>query len=159
MNEMTNSSARSSRIVIDASATIWTLLPVMSTADMAGKFAAWRTANVEIHAPSLWLVECTSVIRRCVHTSLLTDQEGLTTLEHLFALEVETAPITPARCRAALAWATKLRQAKAYDSFYLALADELDASFVTADQRLANSARQLGLAWVYWVDDAFLDPT
>lgn len=87
--------------------------------------------------------------RRCVHTALLTEQEGLTTLEHLFALEVEVTPITLAHCRTALAWAARLGQAKAYDSFYLALAEEIDAFFVTADKRLANGARQLGLAWVY----------
>jgi hypothetical protein len=39
-----------------------------------------------------------------------------------------------------------------------AVRDERDDELFATDKRLANSARQLGLAWVYWVGDAFLDP-
>jgi len=31
------------------------------------------------------------------------------------------------------------------------LAEELGATFFTADKRLANSAQQLGVGWVYWI--------
>jgi predicted nucleic acid-binding protein len=71
----------------------------------------------------------------------------------MLALEVEVAPITPSRCQVAFAWAEKLGQARAYDSFYLALAEELETAFMTADKRLATNARQLGLSWVHWIGD------
>jgi predicted nucleic acid-binding protein len=71
----------------------------------------------------------------------------------MLALEVEVAPITPGRCRVAFSWAEKLGQARAYDSFYLALAEELETTFITADKRLANGARQRGLSWVRWIGD------
>jgi hypothetical protein len=38
----------------------------------------------------------------------------------------------------------RLGQSKAYDGFYLALAEQSNAEFWTADQCLVNSARQLG---------------
>jgi len=53
--------------------------------------------------------------------------------------------------RAALTWAARLGQSKAYDGFYLALAERLGADLWTADERLLNRMRQLGVAWVRWL--------
>lgn len=54
-------------------------------------------------------------------------------------------------CHSAFDWAEKLGQSKAYDSFYLALAETLRAPLWTADRRLANAARQIGISWVHAV--------
>ena len=54
---------------------------------------------------------------------------------------------------AALDWADKLRQSKAYDAAYLALAESLNAEFWTADQRLVNATRALNIDWVKWIGD------
>ncbi len=148
---MSSSSPTSATIVIDASVAIWAILPVMSTVDVISHFVTWRQANCEIHVPSLWLAECTSVIRRAVHSNIIQSKEGLIALEDLFALDAVVTPTTAQHCRMAYAWAERLAQAKAYDSFYLALAEELGATFFTADKRLANSAQQLGVGWVYWI--------
>jgi predicted nucleic acid-binding protein len=114
---------------------------------------AWRRAEAELHAPSLWLAECASAIRRYVHRDMITPQEGLTAIDDLITLEVDVAPMTHAHCRAAYAWAERLGQSRAYDGFYLALAEELDGTFFTGDRRLANGARQLGLSWVQWIGE------
>jgi len=82
---------------------------------------------------------------------MITPQEGLTAIGDLMVLEVESTPMTHARCSAAYAWAERLGQSRAYDGFYLALAEELGGTFVTGDRRLANSALQLGLSWVQWL--------
>jgi predicted nucleic acid-binding protein len=141
----------SSLIVIDASVTIWTLLPAMAPVDTFSRLIAWRQADAELHAPSLWLAECASAIRRYVHTGMITPDEGHTAIDDLIALDVDVAPMTDLHCRAAYTWAERLGHSRAYDGFYLALADGLGAPFYTGDKRLANGAQQLGLSWVQWI--------
>jgi hypothetical protein len=62
------------KIVVDASVAIWTLLPAMTPVDTLGRLIAWRQADAELHAPSLWLAECASAIRGYVHTGAITPQ-------------------------------------------------------------------------------------
>lgn len=143
----------SSKIVIDASVAIWTLLPAVAPIDALSRLAAWRQADAELHVPSLWLAECASAIRRYVHTSMITPSEGLTAIDDLIALDVDVAPMTHAHCRTAYAWAERLGQSRAYDGFYVALAEELGGTLLTGDGRLANSAQRLGLSWVQWIED------
>jgi predicted nucleic acid-binding protein len=143
----------STPIVVDASTAIGALLPVLAPVDTLELFRTWRQHSTEILAPSLWLAESTSVIRRYVHGGLLTLDEGAVALDDLAALEVTVAPDTHARCLAAYAWANRLGQARAYDGFYLALAEELSAHFYTGDKRLVNAGQQLGLSWIRWVGD------
>jgi predicted nucleic acid-binding protein len=40
-----------------------------------------------------------------------------------------------------------------YDALYVALADAVDAPFLTADRRLFNLSRQRGIARVSWFED------
>ena len=146
-------SPMSSIIVVDASVTIWTLLPAMAPVDTVSRLVAWRQADAKLHAPSLWLAECASAIRRYVHTGMITPKEGLTAIDDLIALDVDVAPMKLSHCRTAYAWAERLGQSRAYDGFYLVLAEELDATFFTGDRRLTNGAQQLGLSWVQWIGD------
>jgi len=60
----------------------------------------------------------------------------------------------PHRCQAVLEWAGRLNQSRAYDAFYMALAEELGAEFWTADQRLARAAQQAGVTWTHWIGEA-----
>ncbi len=143
-----------SLVVIDANAAISALLPTLAPVDTLQLFVEWRQTGVSILAPPLWLAECTSVIHRYVHFDLLRADEGISALNDLAGLEVTIAPDTPARCRAAYDWATRFGQARAYDGFYLALAQEKAALLYTGDSRLANRAHQLKIAWVIWVGDA-----
>ena len=106
-----------------------------------------------IAAPDLWLAEIVSAVRKLVFAKLLTQSEGTEALDSLFALGVEIVPSTAERCHRAFEWAERLHQAKAYDGFYLAIAEERQAEFWTADLRLANRARQVGAAWVHCLRD------
>ena len=142
------------QVVIDANAAIGVLLPSLSPFDALQLFVEWRQTGVSILAPPLWLAECTSVIHRYVHFDLLKAHEGVTALNDLAGLEVTIPPDTPARCRAAYDWATQFGQARAYDGFYLALAQEMAAPLYTGDRRLANRAQQLNVNWIIWVGDA-----
>ena len=78
----------------------------------------------------------------------LTAERGHRVVDDLLALGVELVPSSPQQCHRALDWAERLGQARAYDATYLALAEELDAEFWTADRRLANAARHAGADWV-----------
>ncbi len=146
-------SPESSKIVVDASVAIWTLLPAMAPVDSLSRLIARRQADAELHAPSPWLAECASAIRRYVHTGMITPNEGRTAIDDLIALEVDIAPMTHSHCRTAFAWAERLGQSRAYGGFYLALAEELGGTLFTGDRRLTNSAQQLGLSWVQWIGD------
>jgi predicted nucleic acid-binding protein len=143
----------SPQVVIDAGAAVGALLPTLAPVDTLECFVTWRQAGAAIFAPPLFLAECTSVIRRYVYAGLLTENEAAVALGDLAALDVTIVPDAQARCRAAYDWATQLGQARAYDGFYLALAQELAAPLYTGDRRLANGARQLGMDWVLWVGE------
>lgn len=148
---MSNIVQPSTKVVIDAGVAIWTVLPIMSTINVVNKIVAWRQNSIELYAPALWLAEATSVIRRAVSTKLITLAEGRTALDDVIALDITVVTITSAHCRSAFAWADRFGQAKAYDGFYLALAEELRATLYTTDQRLANSSQQKGISWVMWI--------
>jgi predicted nucleic acid-binding protein len=67
----------------------------------------------------------------------------------LMALEFQRIAPTLTLHQSALLWAERLGQSKVYDAQYVALAESLSAEFWTADQRLVNSLRSLGVAWVH----------
>jgi predicted nucleic acid-binding protein len=51
----------------------------------------------------------------------------------------------------ALEWTLRLQRASAYDSFYLAIAESLQAPFWSADRRLVNAFQQDRPAWLHGV--------
>lgn len=54
----------------------------------------------------------------------------------------------------ALVLVGELGHSKAYDAFYLALAEHLNAEFWTADKHLANRCcKDLKLTWVHWLGE------
>jgi predicted nucleic acid-binding protein len=71
----------------------------------------------------------------------------------LRALGVELVPMTADRARSALRWAARVRQSRAHDGFYLAVAEELGTELWTADQRLANAAQAAGAGWAHWIGE------
>jgi len=144
---MRRSSGRS-QIVLDASFAISVILPELAGVDAAPRLADWRRQGRRLIAPMLWLGECVSAIRRRVYNRAISLEEGQGALEDLFALRVEAIPMGPELCQSALAWAERLGQARAYDAFYLALAEQFRTDLWTADRRLGNAAQQLGLDWV-----------
>lgn len=148
---MSSTLLTSTKVVIDAGVAVWAILPVMAEVDTLNKIVEWRKAGIDLYVPSLWLAETTSTIRRAVSTNLISSNKGQIALEDLFALDITVVSTTPAHCRSALVWAERLGQSKAYDGFYLALADELEASLYTTDQRMVNGAQQKGISWVKWI--------
>ncbi len=137
-------------LVIDASLTTRFLLPHPGLPSPEPLFLGWYQAGVRLLVPPLWLAESVSNIRLRHYTGSLTEDEADFALERLLLLPVDVIPTSAAHCRSALAWSRRLGQARAYDAFYIALAEEFGVDLWTADGRLANGARQAGAPWVQY---------
>ena len=148
---MNISSASSEILVVDANIAVWAVLPLVAEIPTLDRLEQWHHQQRRILAPALWIAEAVSVIRLLVYKKLLTAAEGEQAIDDLFALEIETLPLTQPLCQLAFLWASKLQQARAYDSMYLALAEQKNAWLWTADKRLVNGARQRGFLHISWI--------
>ncbi len=105
-------------------------------------------------APRLWMSETTSTIRFSVYQKALTLEQAEDILRAIHGLRVEIMDEDDELSLRALELAGKLGQSKAYDAFYLALAEKLVVDFWTADERLYNRCRKdLKLSWVHWIEE------
>ena len=145
------SSTQTSRLVIDASLAVWAVVPAIAPFDTLALIRGWREENVQLLSPSLFLSESTSAIRRLVYSGLISAEEGTNALIDLLDLAVDIIQENDEHCKAAFRWAELLDQAKAYDGFYLAVAEESGIELWTADERLARSAQVRNIDWVRWV--------
>lgn len=155
---MRTTSLSSSSNVIDANLAVWVVLPVLARFDVAGLFTTWQRNAVSLAAPTLWVAESVSAIRATVYARAISPERGRQAIADLFELGVETVPLDPKLSQSAFEWAGRLQQMRAYDAFYLALAEERGAELWTADRRLANRAEQIGATWVHWIGDAQAAP-
>ncbi|MGY1703511.1 type II toxin-antitoxin system VapC family toxin [Geodermatophilus sp. SYSU D00697] len=118
-------------IVPDASAVVAALLVSGPTADAARD----ALRSEEAHAPHLLDVEATSAIRRWVRSGRLTIDAARSSLRDLRDLAVARHAHDPLLDRA-----LDLRDTvSAHDAVYVALAELLGASLLTADTRLARA--------------------
>ena len=141
-----------STIVLDANVAVWAVFPVVASVDTSPLFLDWNQQRIRLVAPALWLSECVSAIRQAIYARRATADDGELAIGGLFDLGIETIPLDHQLCVDAYLWAARLRQAQAYDAFYLALAEKLGADFWTADGHLANGARQIGVTWIHLVE-------
>jgi predicted nucleic acid-binding protein len=74
----------------------------------------------------------------------LRQDEAVAAISRLLAFDVQAVVPTMELHRKSLIWAERLSDFVAYDSAYLALAEQLDAPFWTADRKLAKRVRALG---------------
>jgi predicted nucleic acid-binding protein len=101
----------------------------------AGALARERLLASDLHVPELADVEVLSVIRREVLAGRLTPERGAAALQDHAVLAVERYPHHPLLPRG---W--QLRHAvSAYAAQYVALAELLGATLVTADPRLSRA--------------------
>jgi predicted nucleic acid-binding protein len=105
-------------------------------------------------APRLWMSETTSAVRAYLAGKQITAKEAEQALRTIHALRVEIINEDETLSLRALELAGLLGQSKAYDAFYLAIAEKIEAELWTADERLFNRCRNdLGVEWVHWINE------
>ena len=140
-------------IVIDANIAVRAILPIEGKSNVLERLITWHRSYSKIFAPELLIAETVSVIRQGIFDRWITEEEGQVAIEDLYRLGVEIVLSDAGICQAALAWAGRLGQSKAYDGFYLAVAERQGAELWTADEKLVNRAKQLNLPWIRWIDE------
>ena len=138
--------------VVDANIAIHTALEITENLE---RF--WKRVDeqqVTPCAPRLWMSETTSAIRYLLSQREITSDEAEEALRTIHGLRVEIINEDEELSLRALELAGKLGHSKAYDAFYLALAEKLVSEFWTADERLFNRCRKdLKLSWVHWIGE------
>lgn len=132
-------------LVFDAS---FTMPLFISDSRSAQALATLQTLQREGHAflaPTLWTYEVTSLLRKLLHFEHISASEAETALDSMANFQIELIQPDLALARRAMVWSQRLKRASAYDSFYLALAEERGCDLWTADGKLANAAKQ---SWV-----------
>ena len=119
-------------IVLDASAAVEWLLARPDAPAVATRI---NDPDVALHAPSLLGVEVAAALRGLVRGGHASPERAVTALEDLAAAGIALHDPSPLLPRA---W--ELRDnLTPYDAVYVALAEVLDATLVTADARIARA--------------------
>lgn len=139
-------------IVLDANVAVRAVLDRQERALNA--FDEWNEQGFELIAPDLWLPEVVSAIRRAMASGKRPAGFAEASVDGLLALGVTLIRTDRDLSIAALRWADRIGQAKAYDGLYLAVAERQNARFVTVDQRLLARCSQLGIDFVESLPEA-----
>lgn len=100
-----------------------------------------EASDAELHTPALCDVEVASALRRLLRSGSLDDARAAEAIDDYLAL-----PLERHGHEALLSRVLELRENfSAYDATYVALAERLGASLLTADAALARAAARLPL--------------
>ncbi|GIK55431.1 MAG: type II toxin-antitoxin system VapC family toxin [Chloroflexi bacterium] len=138
-------------LVVDASLTLRILTPHPERAFFRALFDQWRQEGLALCAPSLWTYEVTCAVTKLVRFDQIAADQGRKTVQLIQRSAIQLFEPDDLLIERAFAWTLQLQRAAAYDSFYLALAEQLKCDLWTADQRLANAANQ---PWVHFASPA-----
>lgn len=138
-------------VIIDASVAIKAILPNPLQENCRALVQTF--AEIQPIAPALWVYETTSAISKAVFFEQLTESEGRQALEQVDALKMKLFVPDIEQNQIAFDWTLRLKRASAYDSFYLALAHELECDFWTADKRLFNALKDARFDWLRWIEE------
>jgi predicted nucleic acid-binding protein len=118
--------------IVDASAVVAAL--VDNGPD--GQWAEGELVGDQLAAAHLLPVEVTNILRRAALAGEISDDVGALAMTDLLALRIELFPFEPLAARV---W--ELRgNITAYDAWYVALAEQLEAPLVTLDRKLSRAA-------------------
>jgi len=138
---------RADTVCVDASLYLSILMPDEHSPEALARFKEWRTQDVEIIAPSVFVWECLNALRQSVRRGRLMDEEALELLDDLVALPVGIVPIEDAAEEVWSRFVVEFGLPSVYDATYLAVADAEDCELWTEDHRLYRTVHE-GLPWV-----------
>jgi len=137
--------------VIDANLVAAIVLPLPYSDQATRMITAWKRAGVGLLAPLLLEYEVAAILRKAIVARWLTTDVAVEAMGQILTLNIQCFPPTANLHAQALRWAHRLGGSKTYDAHYLALAEQEGVELWMADRRLANGARQAGVAWVHWI--------
>jgi len=123
-------------IVLDASAAVEWLLQTPAGLRMEDRFFS---AAESLHAPELLDLEVAQVLRRFVTESAISSERATEAIEDVIDLRIMRYPHVVLLPRI---WQLR-HNFSCYDAAYVALAEELGATLVTRDARLASASNQI----------------
>jgi predicted nucleic acid-binding protein len=98
---------------------------------------AWAEGKVEIAAPILWQYEVANFLGRDL------PEEGEAKMSMLLQLRMRDIPLSQPMITRCFQWMKSIK-ATFYDACYLAAAQELEGTLVTADERFVRKAEGVG---------------
>lgn len=119
-------------LVVDASVVVELLLRTPRSAAIEAQVFAWPGPW---HAPHLLDVEVAQVLRRFAARGVVSAARGAAALRLLDVFPLSRHPHRPLLARA---WSLRANLT-AYDAMYVALAEALGATLLTADERLGRA--------------------
>jgi predicted nucleic acid-binding protein len=119
-------------LVVDASLVVAALVD----SGPIGRWAEERLAQRPLTAPQLMPVEVANVLRRAALAGEISKDSATLAHRDLLHLDIALLPYSPIAPRV---WALR-ETVSAYDAWYVALAEALDAPLATLDLRLARAA-------------------
>jgi predicted nucleic acid-binding protein len=137
-------------LVVDSDFGFRSVVPVPQQARYDTLRHDWRRRGFDVIAPTLWRYEVISALTKAVRFRTLRPERARASLILIDSLGVRLIPPDEDQTRRAFEWTLQLGRAAAYDSFYLALAEQLGCEFWMADERLYHAANQ---PWVRWLDE------
>ena len=142
---------RDELLVLDASVGYHLFVPQPRQSQLQGLLSTRLATGCSFIAPTLWRYEVTSTLTKALQQRLLTPNETADALAHSLSFPIRLSEPDHELTRAAFAWTVKLQGVAAYDSFYLALAQQAQCELWTYDRRLANAAHE---PWVRYLGAA-----
>ena len=129
--------------VVDASVAAQLYVPEPLTPQALALFGLLARGNVVFHVPDLFYAECANIFWKKVQRGVCTVAESTQALANILALPLTS---TPARNLAADALIlANAHSVSCYDGCYVALAQRVGASLITADQKLEQRLAPAGL--------------
>lgn len=142
-------------VVVDASIAVNFLLTQTYSVQAERCLDGWKSGGEILYAPGHWYAEIASALRFAVYRRKLDAQDAQLLIDVLPDLGVRAVEPTPNLLKSSLRWAERLGHSKAYDSQYVALAEQLNAELWSADQRLVHTLQSQGVNWAHWIGEEF----
>jgi predicted nucleic acid-binding protein len=140
-------------VVVDASLALKWVLSEADSNTAITLLQSWNNHNMEIIAPALFTYEATNILYRQVVTNKLSYEEVSILLTKLLSIGIllNFAQHREISIRA-MELAHRFGLHAAYDTHYLALAEQEKCEYWTADSRLYNAVKDK-LPWVHQLSE------
>ena len=130
-------------VVIDASVALAVVLAEPATVHAREIVAASASGGVRLVAPQHWLFECANICWKYARRGLLLEVEAVAafaSIRDIGVALIDTSVLTEHAIALAL-----MHKISTYDALYVATAQYVDGTFVTADHKLVDAVHRSSL--------------